>query len=265
MIEQTNTFYQEDNLKKSMALAIGIHIFIIILAYFFQTLLGIDWFQNKSSIKEIEIIQSSVRVDVVAMPKFTVQELKKMDIAPPAQDEKTEEAKPSVDNSKSDIEFKKKSKKVNLSNLLSNLSKKKTAKGKKNKDQSNKNLTKYRNQLQKVILEGNKVSAGTSLVGDSLAQEKTEFNSYVASLPNFVRPHWKLPSYLMEKDLKCRIRVFIGANGKILRSQIHESSGVNEFDQKALASLKQVSSFPSPKREILARVTAGDVILGFPL
>lgn len=264
-MEQVSNLYQEDNLKKSLALAIGVHVFLIVFAFLFQTFLGIDWFKNKSSIKEIEIIQSSVRVDVVAMPKFTVQELKKMDIAPPSQDEKTEEVKPTADNSKSDIEFKQKAKKVNLGNLLSNLSNKKEAKAKKKKTKGDKNLVKHRYQLRKLVLEGNKVSAGTSLVGDGLAAERTEFNNYVASLPNFVRQYWKLPSYLLDQNLKCRIRIFIGANGKILRSQIYESSGVNEFDQKALAALKQVNSFPSPKREILARVAAGDVILGFPL
>lgn len=264
-MEQTNYFYQEDNLKKYFMIALAIHVSLVLFGFVFQSVLGIDWFQNKSAIKEIEIIQSSVRVDVVAMPKFTVQELKKMEIAPPSQEEKTEEVKPSVDNSKSEIEFKKKTNKVNLNNLLSNLSKKKTAKGKKKKVKGNKILKSQRSQLRKLVLEGNKVSTGTSLVGDGLAQERTVFNNYVSALPNFVRPHWKLPSYLIDRDLKCRIRVFIAANGKILKAQIYESSGEAEFDQKALASVKRVNSFPKPQRDILARVAAGDVILGFPL
>lgn len=264
-MELVNNYYQEDKLNKYLGIAVAIHLALILFIYVFQVALGIDWFKNKSTIKEIEIIQSSVRVDVVEMPKFTVQELKKMDIVPPSQDTKTEEQKPSEDKSKSDIEFKIKSKKVNLNNLLNNLSKKNTAKGKNKKIKGIKNLNAHRNQLRKLVLEGNKVSAGTSLVGDGLAAERTEFNNYVSALPNFVRPHWKLPSYLIDKGLKCRIRVFIAANGKILRAKIYESSGENEFDQKALASIKQVSSFPKPDRAILPRVASGDVILGFPL
>lgn len=264
-MKQLTHFYQEDKLQKYLMIAVAIHLFVVLSAYLFQQFLGIDWFQNTKAIKEIKIIQSSVRVDVVAMPKFTVQELKKMEIAPPSQDEKNEEVKPSVDNSKSDLEFKQKAKKVDLSNLLSNLSKKKTAKGKQKKAKGHEKLNAHRSQLRKLVLEGNKVSAGTSLVGDSLAEENTEFSNYVSSLSNFVRPYWKLPSYLLEKDLKCRIRIFIGSNGKILRTQIYESSGVAEFDQKAMTALKQVKVFPAPKKTILTRVAAGDVVLGFPL
>lgn len=264
-MEQTNYLYQDDKLNKYLGIAVAVHLGVFLIAYIFQVALGIDWFQSSNTKKEIEIIQSSVRVDVVAMPKFTVQELKKMDIAPPSQETKAEEVKPSVDNSKSDLEFKQKSKKVNLGNLLSNLSRKKTAKGKKKKVKGNKNLNAHRNQLRKLVLEGNKVSAGTSLVGDGLAQERTAFNNYVSALPNFVRPHWKLPSYLIDRGLKCRIRVFIASNGKILRAKIYESSGEKEFDQKALASVKSVNSFPKPDKGILPRVAAGDVILGFPL
>lgn len=264
-MEQINDLYEKDKLTKYIGIAIAIHIGVVLIAYLFQIALGLDWFQNNNSQKEIKIIQSSVRVDIVEMPKFTVQELKRMDIAPPSPDTKEEEERPSADKSKSDLEFKQKIKKVNLNNLLNNLSKKNTAKRKKKKVKGNQNLNAHRKQLRKLVLEGNKVSAGTSLMGDGLAQARTAFNNYVSVLPNFVRPNWKLPSYLIDRGLKCRIRVFIAANGKILRAEIYESSGESEFDLKALSSVKQVHSFPKPDREILPRVAAGDVILGFPL
>lgn len=254
---------QEDQLNKYFTAAIVLHIGVVFFGFAFQFFLGVDWFKNRQTNNEIKVIQSSVRVDVVAMPKFTVQELKKIQVAPPSADEKEEEVKPAQDNSKDDLVFKKKGKKVNLNNLLSNLSKKKVASGKKKKVKAN--IKGHSKKLRKLILEGNKVSKGTATVGDSLAQEQTEFNVYVSSLPNYVRPFWKLPSYLMERDLKCRIRVYLAANGRVLRSEIYQSSGIPEFDQKAITALKQVKNFPAPKREILARVASGEVILGFPL
>lgn len=262
-MELKTYFDQNDHFYKYITMAIGAHFILLLLAVLTQFILGFDLFKNNSKSKQVKIIQSSVRVDIVAMPKFTVQELKKMKISPAKTEDKSQEAKPIADNSKSDIVYKKKGKKVNLSSLLNNLSQKKIAKKNKKKTKSS---VKYNStKLRKLILEGNKISKGTATVGDTLEQEQTEFNTYVSSLPGYVRPFWKLPSYLLEAQLKCRIRVFIAANGTVLRSDIFQSSGVQEFDQKAISALKQVKKFPVPKKEILARVTSGEVILGFPL
>jgi colicin import membrane protein len=256
---------EDERIKKYLLQALMAHVVIILIAFLFQFFLGVDWFQNKQTTKNITIVQSSVRVDVVEMPKFTVQELKKMEIAPPADDKVEAEAKETEVARPDQEAFKEVGKKVDLSNLLSKLSQKNTGKTPEKKVKAENNLNAHRADLQKLVLQGNKVSAGSVAVGDSLAQELTTFNKYVSVLPNFVRPHWKLPSYLLEKNLKCRIRVFIGANGKILRSQIFESSGVEEFDQRAMSSIMAVNTFPPPENEILARVASGEVILGFPL
>lgn len=248
--------------------AIVFHLVLISLGVGITKLMDLEIFRVEQDVKDLKIIQSSVRIDVVAMPKFTVQELKKMKVSEPVVEEKGEEvkekAKPDIIKP-DDIVIEKKEPKLNLKNLLSNLSKKeKKVKVKKGKEQG-KIDSKSKKELQQLILEGNKVSAGTSTVGDSLAIEKSLFNDYVSALPNRVRPYWKLPSYLMDKGLKCRIRVFIASSGKILKTEIYESSGNSEFDQKAMSSLKQVSSFSQPKSEITARLASGAVVLGFPL
>ena len=258
----------DDNFNRFVSQALITHIGIVLFAIIIQKFIGFEFFKIDPSEKKINIIQSSVRVDVVAMPKFTVQELKSMQVAPtPTKEMKEEAPKVEVKEAKPDeITFKKKSKKkINLKNLLSNLGKKTRARGKKKKAKKVKDYTAHRKQLRNLILEGNKVSKGSNVVGDSLTQDNGEFASYVSDLPNFIRRHWKLPTYLIDRDLKCRIRVFIAANGKILKSKVFESSGVEEFDQKAIAALKMVKSFPMPKGSILPRVAAGEVVLGFPL
>jgi len=267
MITQYNQSI-DDRFNRFLIKALFVHFGIVIIAVVFQKILGLDFLSSKVNPADVKIIQSSVRVDVVSMPKFTVQELKKMKIAPTPTEEVKEEVKevqPEVTETKDELSFKEKSKKkINLQNLLSNIGKPK-ARGKKKKQEKVNALETHRKELRNLVLEGNKVSAGTSVVGDGLLVDKTKFNTYVARLANFVRPHWKLPSYLMDRDLKCRIKIFIAANGKILRSEIYESSGVDEFDRKAISALNQVSTLPPPESEILARVTSGQVVLGFPL
>jgi TonB family protein len=258
----------EDRFNRYFAIAIAFHVLLVVFGVGITKLMDLDIFKIERDPKNLEIIQSSVRIDVVAMPKFTVQELKKMKVTEPVIEEKGEVVKEKAKEDiikPDDIVIEKKEPKVDLGNLLSNLSKKekkvKIIKGKKTGELDSKS----KKELRNLILEGNKVSAGTSTVGDSLAVEKTMFNDYVSALPNMVRPYWKLPSYLMDQGLQCRIRVFIASNGKILNTEIYESSGNSEFDKKALNSLKQVSSFPQPKSEITARLASGAVVLGFPL
>lgn len=258
----------DDKFNRFLSQAIAVHVGLVIVAIIFQKFIGLDFFKIDNSNKNISIIQSSVRVDVVAMPKFTVQELKKMQVAPAPSEEVKEDAPKvkEVEAKPDELTFKKKSKKkINLKNLLSNIGKKANSKTKKKKSKKVNDYSAHRKQLRNLILEGNKVSKGSNVVGDSLAQSNGEFATYVSGLSNFVRPYWKLPTYLIDRDLKCRIRIYIAANGKILKSEIFESSGVEEFDNKALLAVKMVKALPKPVREILPRVASGEVVLGFPL
>jgi colicin import membrane protein len=256
----------EERFKRYLKIAGGAHIGVVVIILLLQLIAGINIFDNKMK-KEVTMIQSAVRVDVVGMPKYTVQELKKMRVAPAIPEDKGK-SEPSKDESKSDVEFKKVGKKVDLSKLLSNLSAKKVRAKTKKKGKTKKDFKKLLAQnknLRSLVLEGNKVSKGTSVVGDTLQQEQTMFNDYIANLPNIVRPNWKLPTYLLDQELKCRVRVYIAANGKILKTEVFESSGVEEFDRKAIRAVKDSDPLPPPSGDILAKVASGEVILGFPL
>src|SRR5690606_6055504 len=199
-----------------------------------------------------------VRVDVVGMPKFTVQELKKLEVATGAKG--VEEAKPVVEEvaAKEDVAD------SSFSSFLSHYSQKKVKAAPKQKAQGNENAI-DQTKLRSLVIEGNKVAQGTSLVGDSLKQEMTAYSAYAGNLPNLIRPHWKLPTYLLDKDLQARVRVFISSRGELIRSEIYQSSGVSEFDQRALRAIKDAAPFPIPTNEIRTRLSSGDVILGFPL
>lgn len=248
-----------DRFSNYLTLALIIHVIVTLALYIFG---NINIF--KTNHKKIDVIKSSVRVDVVSMPKFTVQELKKMKLVPMSSKEDIKKSQAKKDEKILESKIQEATKKVNLSSLFKNLSKKKVIRAKKNREGKTK-VNQYKKELKKLVLEGNKISKGSSTTGSSDYSEQREFNTYVQTLPSIVRPYWKLPSYLLNRDLRCRIQVFISKRGEILNYKIYEPSGDAEFDQRAIDAIKRVKKFPIPPGDIYLRVTSGEVILGFPL
>ncbi|MEX0798017.1 MAG: energy transducer TonB, partial [Bacteriovoracaceae bacterium] len=255
-------FPEERSLAKFFLVALSGHAGVVLASVLGAFLLDLGWFQSEP--KDAKMVQSAVRVDVVGMPKLTVKELKNMEPDSLSAGQKEPEApKAAAAPSKSEIEFKKtETKKVELSSLLGALSSKKVEKAKKRKK---KGSSLSQRELNSLMMEGNKVSKGQALVGDSLKEQQGIFLDYVSSLPGHIKPYWRLPSYLLEKELKARIRIYVSENGKVLKASIYESSGVKEFDQRALEAVEKAGSLPAPDKKILSRLTRGDVILGFPL
>lgn len=253
---------QEDKFNHYLASATFAHVLIGCFLFVGQNL---NLFSFDKKIKfndDLVIVENAIKVDVVGLPKLTLQELKNIDIEniTDKEPEPVKNETPKTVKETSDVEFKKASKKVDLSKLLGNISKKKVvAKKKKKEDKIN------RKELQKIILEGNKVSKGSSLTGSKIDQDIEVFSSYVQKIPDIVKPYWKLPSYLINENLRARIRVFIDKNGKLIKVELFESSGVEEFDSRALSALKNVDLFPIPPEEIRSRLVSGQVVLGFPL
>lgn len=224
---------------------------------------------------DIEIIRSSVRVDVVGMPKFTIQELKEMEknavdlpketeaVKSPDKVESKAEAPDVIKKDDLVIEEVTKEKEKKKSSFLNSLSdyakkdlKKNTKKGSKD-GAGNENL-------KALVLEGNRISQGSALTGDYSDEANSEFGSYVQTLPGAIRPYWKLPSHLLEKDLRCRIKIYLNSNGSLLKTEVVESSGDPEFDERALRAIRS-TNFPKPSEPVGNRLTNSGIILGFPL
>ena len=230
----------------------------------------------------ISIITTAVRVDVVAMPKMTLQELKKINISPSGntKDSSTVSSEKEVgvieEENKDDIVFEKEKKKQNFLSLLKDYSKKDTliekTKQKKNRNKGSEidnDTGTISSSLQKeikgIILAGNKLSQGSSAYGEIGEYERGLFGQYVLNLPDIVRPEWKLPSYLLEKNLQCRIRIYLNNSGELIKAEVFESSGNVEYDTKAMDAVKKSAPFPRLPKEIQARASRGDILLGFPL
>ena len=250
---------------KSFAFHLGIILIGMILSYV------LNLKTKKTRDYNLKLIESSVRVDVVAMPKMTFQELKAMQEAggtgeaPAAEtDNKPVDNTPDRGN-----EFIKKKKKLSLSEMLKNISKKKVntkvkKKAKTPRAEGNGLSGEWKKRLGNLANAGNKINKGSSLVGQRGGTISGPMATYMNSLPNFIRPHWKLPSYLLEKDLRCRLRVFLNARGKLLRVEVFESSGEKDFDNRALQAVK-TAKFPVPETSYSSQVSTQGILLGFPL
>lgn len=252
--------------NKNFLISFGVHAAFFLLAF-----AGGEVISRVFKNNDVEIIRSSVRIDVVGMPKFTIQELKKME-AQPIIEKVPEVAKGVKEETKTETEdvIKKDDlviqeqgkKKTSFLNILNDYSSKKVTATKVEK-KGTKSGEGSKN-LDSLIIEGNRLSKGSALVGDYTDAQNSEFSAYVQNLPGVIRPFWKLPDFLMNKDLRCRIKIYLSPTGALLKLELQESSGEPEFDARAQAAIKN-ASFPKPSEEVGARLTNSGIILGFPL
>jgi TonB family protein len=84
-------------------------------------------------------------------------------------------------------------------------------------------------------------------------------------LPGAIRGKWKLPTYLLEQNLKARVKIYISVKGELLKTELIESSGNSEFDSRALNAVRESAPFAAPPEPVGIRLTRYGVILGFPL
>ncbi len=235
--------------------------------------------------KNMELIQASVRVDMVAMPTHTLNELKnlssgveeakkeekapevvketvKEEPAPEPKEEKVVEAtKPDPGPTFEEAAAAKKRQEF-LSKLKNLGNKKVEAEGAQKADKGlyGKNET----ALKDLVLSGNKLSKGTAMYGEGGGGDMTAFQAYASRLPDYVRVNWALPSYLIDKKLQAHVRVWLNMNGEVTRTQVYKTSGNDEYDQKAVEAIK-LAKFPPLKEEFAKKALNGDILLGFPL
>lgn len=230
--------------------------------------------------KNMQLVEASVRVDMVSMPKYTLNELKNLSSGvedakkeSPTQVETKKEApvKEEVvskndlnDNSPALLEEAKKKKHQDFLGKLKEIGAKKVKSSGNEKGEKGLYGDKA-NGLKDLVLQGNKLSQGVAMYGSGNTAEMTAFQVYVARLPDRIRPKWRLPSFLLNKKLKCRVRVWIAMSGEVTRSEIYQSSGDGEYDQRAIEAVQAASPFPKLTEEYGRRAMNGDIVLGFPL
>lgn len=268
---------QDESLKSFVIKSLGGHVAIFALIF---ALGAVFQFTTNSLIDEnLTLVEAAVRVDVVAMPKMTIKELQSLQkdtakpeaVAAPARKEVApiEEVVKVADDSKAPVLEKATAKPRAVSDIL------KEAAQRRKQEAAPKDATgggsdglsqAAQERLRALVAAGNKLSSGSALTGSGTAEgEVTPFHLYISQLPDLVRVNWRLPSYLSDQELRCRIRIYLSAKGELIRAEIHESSGNEEYDKRALEAVRISSPFPAMESEIAARGIRGEVLLGFPL
>ncbi|TDJ06854.1 MAG: TonB family protein [Deltaproteobacteria bacterium] len=243
--------FLEDSLVPYARWSFIVHFFIALSIIFVPRV-----FDLGQEMPKITQVVSAIRVDLVAMPKYTLRELKKLSAAASA-------AKiiPTKDKGPT---YLKKGKQKSLKDLLRGEAGKELSVKAKGKTKKTAKRNKYAKELGGLILQGNKISKGWAIVGDTREMILDEFGKYMASLPDYIRPNWKLPANLMKKKLNCRVQVFIGSKGELKKAKMFKSSGNGEYDRKAMEAVRE-TSFPIPSKNIKEKARKGQILLGFPL
>ena len=257
----------KERLRKYFARSFFIHMGFLLLSILISA--SLDFIKKKRINSNITLVQSSVKVDLIAMPEMTIKELKKVGLpkvgskVDPTPIKKVDSAPPAKDD------FLKKSKKLNFADMMKQMAKKKLnlKKDKTKKVQKTEKGVKSglsSGDIKDLILKGNKLSAGSSVTG-SESSSADAFTKYLGQLSNSVKLKWVLPSYLIDKGLKCRIRIYLGRTGNLINAEIFESSGNSQYDQKALSAIKSAAPFESLDESFQDKGLNGSIILGFPL
>lgn len=267
MQDQDRDWFSDD-FKSGLMLSVALHVFLVILAFIVARIL------TPSSPKDaaLEILKASVRVDVVGMPKMTIQELKALQAdmpkTPPAVEEKplqetkteTVEAPPKPDDVV--IQEQGKAAKKSLSEMLASYSSKKAPIAKKEKRGDR---TGRQEGLDSLILEGNRLSKGTALVGDVSDTQDAPLVAYAESMLEKIRANWRLPSFLKDLNLQCRIHVWVAMDGKLIKAELREPSGNAEYDSRAMAAVRAGAPFGTPESAVGEKMSRKGIVIGFPL
>ena len=198
------------------------------------------------------IIQSAVRVDLVALPD------KKIDTTPsppeppkptPAPSPKTKEStKPKKPDPRSTKDQQKKA--------IERLKAKSAIDKIKNED-TKKEIPK---EKPEELYKGNVVTSGSSLKG----LDKLQYDEYFGRLEQHVKNHWVLPQWLADKDLRTQVLVKIDERGFVTSKEIMTSSGDQVFDNMALEAVEKSSPAPVAPTKLQNLIATQGVVFNFP-
>ncbi len=109
-------------------------------------------------------------------------------------------------------------------------------------------------------LFGNQQSPGRSVAGN--AKEHSEV-PYPEMIRQRLQEYWRLPRWLHDSKLNAQIRLFIAADGDLLRFEFLKSSGHPQFDQAVQKTVQEAAPFPLPPQRETPHTMTLD--FGFPL
>ena len=111
-----------------------------------------------------------------------------------------------------------------------------------------------------VPIKGRVISAGSALSG----LDRLQNDNYLLTLDAHIKQYWVLPQWLRNKPYKARVLVKFDGGGRILSSQIVQSSGQSAYDEYCLQAIEQASPFPKFSEKFSEKYSKDGVVFGFP-
>jgi len=96
-------------------------------------------------------------------------------------------------------------------------------------------------------VKGNELSRGSALRGIA----KLNYENYQNSAHEHIRKYWNLPHWLSNANLNAKVRVWIDAQGHILRKELTTKSVQPAFAERALRALESATPLPPPPNALV--------------
>ena len=123
-------------------------------------------------------------------------------------------------------------------------------------------LKQIKQEMEEKQYTGSALSKGDSPEGEVVTDFETV--QYFTSVKAHINMYWSLPQELADKNLRTKIRTIINNEGIVLRGNIVESSGNEDFDARALEVLERASPLPKPPTKKIEKLLSKGVMLNFP-
>lgn len=115
-------------------------------------------------------------------------------------------------------------------------------------------------QANTAPVKGRVISAGTNLSG----LDQLQNDNYLEILDAHIKQYWALPQWLKNKPLKARVLVKFDVKGKIISSQVVQSSGQSAYDDYCIQAIEQAAPFPKFAEKFSEKYSKDGVVFGFP-
>ena len=100
-------------------------------------------------------------------------------------------------------------------------------------------------------IKGNEIAHGSALSGIA----RLDHDNYIQTVTEHVKQHWNLPRWLAGDNLRAVIKVFIDANGNVVKKQMIISSRNETFDERVMDAVEKATPFPVPPADLVNRLS----------
>ena len=109
---------------------------------------------------------------------------------------------------------------------------------------------------------GEAISKGNAQEGEKVTD--FEMLQYFTSVRAHINMYWSLPQELADKDFRAEIYTVINNEGQVLKGEIIQSSGNEDFDVRVLETIKRASPLPKPPTKKIEKLLSNGVVFKFP-